>query len=141
MSHHRSSRSFTVRAVVLAAALTLTAALTSACQGAGAASASAAGNGAPSQQWTIKAHDSMKFEPPTLTVPVGQPVTVTLVNDGSLIHDFVLTSGVAQPVKIEANGKSTVSGTFTITQPGTYTYICAQPGHEAAGMKGTIVAR
>jgi nitrite reductase (NO-forming) len=141
MSHHRNSRSSTVRAAVLAAALILTAALASACQGGVASSASAAGGGAASQQWTIKAHDSMKFEQPTLTVPVGQPVQVTLVNDGTLIHDFVLTSGVEQPVKIEANGKSTASGTFTIARAGTYTYICAQPGHEAAGMKGTIVAK
>ncbi len=94
-----------------------------------------------SLQWTVKALDSMKFEPATLTVPVGQVVQLTLVNEGALIHDVVLTQGVTQPVKIEANGKSSASGTFTVTQAGTYTYVCAQPGHEAAGMKGTIVAR
>jgi plastocyanin len=125
--------------VLLAALLVPSAVLMGACQGAGASSATAAGG--VSQQWTIKAQDSMKFEPSTLTVPVGQPVQVTLVNDGSLIHDFVLPSGVGQPVKIEAAGTSTASGTFTITQAGTYGYVCAQPGHEAAGMKGTIIAR
>jgi plastocyanin len=138
MSHYRSSP---LLAAMLAALLMLAAAFTGACQRGGASSASAAGGETVSQQWTIKAQDSMKFEPPTLTVPVSQPVQVTLVNDGTLIHDFVLTQGAAQPVKIEANGKSSASGSFTITQAGTYTYICGQPGHEAAGMKGTIVAR
>lgn len=124
------------RAGLLIAALLLTAALTTACVG-GAATAS----GAAGQQVTVKALDTMRFEPATVTVPAGKPVQVTLANDGVLIHDIVLTDGVDQPVKIETIGKASASGTFTITQPGTYTYVCAQPGHEAAGMKGTIVAR
>lgn len=124
-----------IRVSLPLAALILTIVLTAACR------ALAASRGTSGQQVTVKAHDSMRFDPPTITVPVGQPVRVTLVNDGALIHDLVLTEGVAQPVKAEANGKASASATFTITQPGTFTYICAQPGHEAAGMKGTIVAR
>jgi nitrite reductase (NO-forming) len=125
-----------IRAGLLVAALIFTTALTAACRGVLATSSSASG-----QQVTVKAHDTMRFDPPTISVPVGQPVQVTLANDGTLIHDLVFGEGVAQPVKIEANGKTSVSATLTIAQPGTYTYICAQPGHEAAGMKGTIVAR
>jgi plastocyanin len=118
-----------IRAGLLAAAL-LTTVLTAACSG-----ILASAGGASGQQVTVKALDTMRFEPPTITVPVGQPVQLTLANDGVLIHDVVLNQGVAQPVKIEANGKSSASGTFTIAQPGTYTYVCAQPGHEAAGMR------
>ena len=117
------------RAGLLVAALLLTTALTTACVDAGG------------QQVTVKALDTMRFEPATVTVPAGKPVQVTLANDGVLIHDIVLSDGVDQPVKIETIGKASASGTFTIAQPGTYTYVCAQPGHEAAGMKGTIVAR
>jgi nitrite reductase (NO-forming) len=120
----------------LVAALLLTAVLTTACRGAPASASGAAG-----QQVTVKALDTMRFEPSTITVPAGRPVQVTLANDGVLIHDIVLNDGVDQPVKIEANGKSSAGGTFTIARAGTYTYVCAQPGHEAAGMTGTIVAR
>lgn len=40
-----------------------------------------------------------------------------------------------------AAGGQSASGTFTIDRPGTYTFICSQPGHEAGGMKGTITAQ
>lgn len=124
-----------VRASLFAAVLLLAAVVASACQ-----AASASGGGGP-QKLTIKAQDTMRFAPDSVTVQAGQPVQLTLENDGALVHDFVLTQGVDQPVKVEANGKSSASTTFTITKPGTYTFACAQPGHEAAGMKGTIVAR
>jgi nitrite reductase (NO-forming) len=93
------------------------------------------------QQLTVRALDTMRFDPGTLNVPVGQPVQLTLKNDGALIHDLALSDGVAAPFTVEANGKASASATLTIMQPGTYTYVCAQPGHEAAGMKGTLVAR
>lgn len=105
--------------------------------GCGMLASAGGGNG----KVTVKAQDAMRFDPASVTVPAGQPVQFTLVNDGSLIHDFVLTDGVEQPVKIEAAGKASASGSFTLMRPGTYTYICGQPGHEAAGMKGTITAR
>jgi len=125
-----------VHAGPVVAGLVLTIALTAGCRGFQAPSGSAAG-----QQVTVKALDTMRFDPPTLNVSVGQPVKVTLENDGSLIHDFVLNEGPAQPFKIEANGSTSITTTVTLVRAGTYTYICAQPGHEAAGMKGTIVAR
>lgn len=125
-----------IRVGLLVAAFTLAAAGATACR----VGLAAAGNGS-GQQVTVKALDTMRFDPATLTVSVGQPIQLALQNDGSLVHDLVLTDGVAQPVKLEANGRTTASATFTIARPGTYTYVCAQPGHEAAGMKGTIVAR
>ena len=34
------------------------------------------------------------------------------------------------------------TSTFTVTlKPGTYTFFCEVPGHEAAGMKGTLVVK
>jgi plastocyanin len=124
------------RAGPLVAALTLAAGLASGCQGVPASAGSAAG-----RQVTVRALDTMRFDPATVTVPAGQPVQLTLKNDGALIHDFVLSDGVAAPFKVEANGKASANATLTVLQPGTYTYVCAQPGHEAAGMKGTLVAR
>jgi plastocyanin len=133
MFERMRSRS-TARAGLLAGLLLLTMTAVTGCR---MLAPSSGGN----TQVTIKAQDTMRFDPTSTTVPVGQAIQFTLVNDGSLNHDFVLTDGVAEPVKVEAAGKASASGSFTIVRPGTYTYVCAQPGHEAAGMKGTIVAR
>ena len=82
--------------------------------------------------------DTMKFDPPTLTAKAGQPIQVTLDNTGQLLHDFSITEGVSQPVKSTAQPGQKAVATFTIDKPGTYTYFCSQPGHEQAGMKGTL---
>jgi len=102
---------------------------------AGAAASSAA------QAVTVQGTDALKFEPSTLTVKAGQPVTLTFTNSGQTVHDWSLAQGAGQPVKISATGGQSASGTFTIDRPGTYTFICSQPGHEAGGMKGTITAQ
>lgn len=62
-----------IRTGLLVAALILTTALTAACRGVLATSGSGSG-----QQVTVKAHDTMRFDPQTITVPVGQPAQVTL---------------------------------------------------------------
>lgn len=104
---------------------------------AAAANAPAAG----AQQLTVVGSDTMKFEPATLTVKAGQPVQVTFKNDGQIVHDWTLSNGVSSKAVALAQGKSSGSVVFTIDQPGTYTFICSQPGHEAAGMKGTITVQ
>ncbi|GAC1317367.1 MAG: hypothetical protein NVSMB2_10990 [Chloroflexota bacterium] len=105
------------------------------------ADSSAAGANATAQTLTVQGTDSLKFEPSTLTVKAGQPVTLTFSNTGQTLHDWSLAQGAAQPVKIAAAGGQSASGTFTIDRPGTYTFICSVPGHEAAGMKGTLTAQ
>ena len=83
--------------------------------------------------------DTMKFDPATLTAKAGQPIQLTLDNSGSqLIHDFYITDGVSQPVQLSAQPGQKANTTFTISQPGTYTYYCNQPGHRQAGMQGTL---
>jgi nitrite reductase (NO-forming) len=96
---------------------------------------------AAAQQVTLTARDTMRFEPSTIAVTAGQPVQLTLRNEGRMPHDVALSEGVARRVKIKADGGETASGTFTIERPGTYTFVCSVPGHEAAGMTGTITAR
>jgi nitrite reductase (NO-forming) len=85
--------------------------------------------------------DTLRFEPNELTVRAGQPIQLTFVNGGRTLHDFTLGQGVAQPVQAVAEGGQRSTVTFTIERAGTYTFVCAQPGHEAAGMKGSIVAQ
>jgi plastocyanin len=97
-----------------------------------------AASGSVTQQLTVKAMDTMKFDPPTLSAKAGQPIQVTLDNTGQIDHDFSITEGVSQPVKNLAQPGQKAVTTFTIDKPGTYTYFCSQPGHEQAGMKGTL---
>jgi len=130
--------------VVPAAALLLT--LSTACGAATAGVSSAAGptdaviaaDGA--QSLTVSVGNSLEFTPRSIRVAAGQPIALTLRNGGILSHDFLLPSGVAQPVKLEAGPGGTGRGTFVIERPGTYTFICSVPGHADGGMKGTIAA-
>jgi plastocyanin len=123
--------------LVLAALATLV--LAGACAGAAASDAPTVTAG---PQMTISVNNSMQFTPSSFAVQAGQPVELTLDNVGDgMAHDFTLTEGVAQPVKIEASGGQQAKATFTIDKPGTYTFTCSQPMHGLAGMKGTIVAR
>ena len=96
---------------------------------------------ANAQQVTVRGLDTMRFEPAQITVKAGQPVTLTFENAGAAIHDFTLSAGASQRVQTVAPAGGRGTATFTIDRPGTYTFVCAQPGHEPAGMKGTIVAQ
>jgi nitrite reductase (NO-forming) len=89
----------------------------------------------------VKAMDTMKFDPPTLSAKAGQPIQLTLDNTGQLVHDFAITEGVSQPIKISAQPGQNAVITFAIDKPGSYTYFCSEPGHEQAGMKGTLTVQ
>lgn len=119
-----------------------------ACAGASAADRSTPVVGTPisitssgTQVVTVQAFDAMRFEPNAIIVHAGQPVELTLKNQGQTTHDFTLADGVAHPVKILAQPGQAATSTFTIERPGTYTFICAQPFHQTRGMQGTITAR
>ena len=90
---------------------------------------------------TVTVGNSMSFDPATISVTAGRPVELMLRNNGQMPHDLTLSDGVAQPVKITANGGQTASGSFTIDKPGNYTFECSMPGHAAAGMRGTITVQ
>jgi nitrite reductase (NO-forming) len=125
--------------VLLAATLSL-----SACgAGSPAASGPAGASLVPdAQAITIKGLDTLRFDPATITVPRGQVVQVTFDSAGQIVHDFTLREGVAKPVQaVAAGGREAITPAFSFEQPGTYTFICAQPGHEAGGMHGTITVQ
>jgi plastocyanin len=75
------------------------------------------------------------FDKKTLEAPAGT-ITIHLTNDASVPHD----------IGVKGNGVEEVSDTVTegdisLTvelEPGTYTFYCSVPGHEAGGMKGTL---
>jgi nitrite reductase (NO-forming) len=82
----------------------------------------------------------MKFDPNTWTIKAGQPVTMTAQNVGTVAHDFSIR-GTTPEVTLLVQPGQTGTTTFTIAKAGTYEVYCNQPGHEAAGMKGTLTVQ
>jgi uncharacterized cupredoxin-like copper-binding protein len=113
--------------------------LASACGGAGAV------------ETTVAIHYS-RFEPAVITVPAGEPVTITLRNDDPIDHEWIVgTERVharhrtgtepyhAQiPTEVTVPAFSSRVTTVTFDEPGDYAYICHLPGHEAYGMAGVL---
>jgi len=131
-------RRFTTLAIVSALALVL------GCGGGGSAAkpAGPAGGGAgAAQNVTVKALDTLKFDPATLSVRSGAPVHLTLENSGTLIHDWVVDNVGGQKVSVEADGGKSASTDFTPTTAGTLQFYCSQPGHREAGMVGTLTVQ
>jgi plastocyanin len=75
------------------------------------------------------------FDKKTLEAPAGT-ITIHLTNDSSVPHDVgVKGNGVDEKTDTVANGD--ISLTVDL-EPGTYTFYCSVPGHEAGGMEGTL---
>ena len=95
-----------------------------------------------------------KFEPASVTVPAGVPVTYVLRNDDPIDHEWLI--GDAAFHQRHRTGTEPVHGdrpdeislppntarTTTLTLPsGSYLYICHFPLHEEYGMVGVVNAR
>ena len=83
--------------------------------------------------------NELKFDKTALTATEGS-VTVTLTNPSAIPHNIAIR-GNGVDVKgdiVSSGGKSTVTADL---KPGTYTFYCSIPGHEAAGMKGTLTVK
>jgi plastocyanin len=107
---------------------------------AGGSANSPGGAGGP-QQVTIKGQDALRFDPATVTVKTGQPLQVTFQNSGQIMHDFTVQEGPATPVVITEDGGKSGTATMTFDKPGTCKFFCSPPGHDAAGMHGTITVQ
>ena len=86
---------------------------------------------------------------PSLTLKVGQTYTMTLVNSGTMSHNWALVDAKSSTANVLFNaqiGSSTnplspgtsQSVTFTPTTAGSYYYICQVDAHVALGMWGTV---
>jgi plastocyanin len=79
---------------------------------------------------------SMKYSTKTLKAKAGV-VTIVMKNTSILPHDVAIKgNGVHAKGKVVPKG-----GTSTVTaklKRGRYEFYCTVPGHEAAGMKGTL---
>jgi uncharacterized cupredoxin-like copper-binding protein len=80
--------------------------------------------------------EAMRFLQDEISVTAGQPVTLRLVNqDGYApafdIDEFDIHTSLA--------ANETLEIMFTPDEPGSYTFYCGSPGHQAAGMVSTLV--
>ncbi|MBV8715938.1 MAG: multicopper oxidase domain-containing protein, partial [Chloroflexi bacterium] len=76
-----------------------------------------------------------KFGPSNVQVPVGQKITFTLHNTGTIDHDLTIQG---TPFSIAAKPGQTTTGEFTFDKPGTFDFYCSIAGHKEAGMKGSL---
>jgi plastocyanin len=106
----------------------------------GAAGGTAGASAAPPHRVSISADPTgrLRFTTDRLVVAAGKD-TFVFHNPSSVGHNFAIKDGRTWgPTKTITKGTATLTATL---QPGTYTFYCAVPGHEAAGMKGTLVVR
>ena len=118
---------------------------------AGAAAVALAARPGPAPQRAITIEIKYThFNPSAITVPVGVPVTITLVNDDPIDHEWIIGDDAVQqkhrtgtellhpvrPTEQVIPALSTRVTTITFDHPATWKYICHLPGHEAYGMVG-----
>jgi len=101
-----------------------------------ATQAPASSGGGETLKFSAPADGTLKFDQGDVTAKAGK-VTVEFNNPSAVPHG----------VEIEGNGIEKETETVTKSEappievdlkPGTYTYYCPVPGHEQAGMKGTL---
>ena len=79
---------------------------------------------------------ALKFDKTSLTAKAGK-VTLQMENPSQLPHAIAIKgNGVDVDGKTVGNGETSTASTDL--KAGTYTFYCPVPGHEAAGMKGTL---
>jgi len=117
---------------------------------------SCGGGSAPSTTINVTLTD-FAFTPNTFTVPAGEEITLKVLNNGSVVHNFIImklgtSAGEAFDSEDEANvfwserdipPGGDLSVTFTApAEPGEYQIICKTQGHITSGMvaKMTVVA-
>jgi uncharacterized cupredoxin-like copper-binding protein len=116
--------------------------LLAACSGGGSSS-----SGSTSIQTSMS---EFAYSPNTWTVPAGQKITLTLINKGTVEHDWVLMKEAVTPPFSSANQSNVIfsaktaagaTNVVTFTAPssaGEYEVVCDVPGHLEAGMMGKL---
>jgi uncharacterized cupredoxin-like copper-binding protein len=108
----------------------------------------------PPTDVTIRFHYS-HFEPSTVLVRSGVPVTITLRNDDPIDHEWIVGPAAVhevhrlgseavhdwRPSEVTVPALSSRVTTLTFDAVGQQEFICHLPGHEEYGMRGVLAAR
>ncbi|MCA9218913.1 MAG: cupredoxin domain-containing protein, partial [Planctomycetales bacterium] len=100
-----------------------------------AAATTAPGGSAMQTTFDIKMVD-IAFDVTELVVPANTEITINLVNEGALTHNFSIDELGVNSGDYAAGQTGTV--TFNSGAPAEYEYYCNIPGHREAGMVGKI---
>lgn len=84
----------------------------------------------------VEMYDDFRFNPNELTAKVGETLKLNIVNEGSLVHDFVIEETGTTSGELSGGESKVIEVTFQ--QAGEYDFICTVPGHATAGMVGKI---
>jgi plastocyanin len=87
---------------------------------------------------TFVGNDSVKWTDGSLTaVAVDGNLSATLSCDGAVPHNLVIDGVEAGAELVACAGNDSATVDVAIA-PGTYSFHCSIPGHQAAGMEGTL---
>ena len=96
-------------------------------------------------QKTLTANPDFRGEVTGTTPPPVGTVTFTFTNDSSVPHDFAIevrnTKGVDRFGVTERISNGASANLTLDLSDGEYTYLCTVPGHEQAGMNGTLTVQ
>ena len=79
---------------------------------------------------------ALAFQKKELTAPAGE-ITLVMENPSSVEHNIAVKNGDIEE-EGEVVGQGEKSEVTVTLEPGDYTFYCSVPGHEAAGMEGTL---
>jgi plastocyanin len=79
----------------------------------------------------------LKYNVTSLTAKPGK-VTLVMKNPSQLPHDVAIKGKGIKPAKGKVVTQGGTSRATATLKAGTYTFYCSVPGHEQAGMKGTL---
>ena len=111
----------------------------------GAATDGAAGGGQAAGGETISLEadpdGQLAYTTDTLSAKAGN-VTIAFDNPASITHDVAVNdSGDNEVGKSDLIAQDSTTLVLENLRPGNYTFYCTVPGHEEAGMKGTLTVR
>ena len=107
-----------------------------------------------STTWTIEIQYS-HFKPSEIAVPIGVPITITLVNNDPIDHEWIVGDAAVQqkhrtgtellhpsiPTELMIPAGTSRTTVVAFAAGGQLQYICHLPGHEGYGMVGTVTIR
>jgi FtsP/CotA-like multicopper oxidase with cupredoxin domain len=130
-----------LRRLVAGATILIVLFLAAACSGdAGATSVGAEGDSAAPASFAVSLTE-FAISPAMIHAPAGQALSFTVTNDGTAPHTFAVETAN----DVEATPQIQPGDTVTLEVPtlaaGDYKTYCTVPGHEEAGMVGSLMVR